>query len=196
MTDRAIVSLADEFRASADAHKKNEEIVPLAMLIAKYEILQRHKLTEMADKESVADTLFECAVDMVRPFLSKAPPQTYIAGDFADTFSSVISKLLAPESMDHIPQRAPGVLTDLALDLLRKGEAAVPEDFAGRNGMTRDHSKCQEYKAEITRAAATLLSSADDLRGAIEKSHANVATGHTVVASPRLTLKNIPGASS
>jgi hypothetical protein len=182
------LSLSEEFQASALAYNGKADSVTLPMLLTKYAVLQRHQLTDPLEKDSIAATLFGCGLEMMQAVARKGPARLYIDDDMPNAIGSIFSLLLEPESANNLPSRAPTMLAQVTLELLRNAEAAQDSDFLDHDKRP-DYSAYCEYRSKVPQLAALALSFADKFKTAIEKSNANVTTGGPVTTSKPLQLK-------
>ena len=180
------LSLSEEFAASACAYGKGEG-VNLTALLTRYAVLQRHQLTDENEKDSIAATLFDCGMKKVETLLARAPGATRFYDDLTDELAKIFSRLLLPESVNHIPARAPARLAQITLDLLRVADAAVEGNFLDSQNRPNYIAYC-EYKEKMPSLAAFMLTLADSFTTAVSNSTANVTTNTPVVASKPIVL--------
>lgn len=175
------LSLSDEFAASAQKYDQESEDAVQKLLLTKFAILMRHKLTEGADKDAAAAALFDCGIKYVADVALQEKP-TAIRDDIVGRIKPVFAALMSPECAQHIPSRAASELATTALDVARKGEAAVWQDFS-------DWSQLTSFQGTTAALAGMLLYFADQMKETIDRRNENVTTSAPITASKPISLK-------
>lgn len=183
-------TLSEEFDAAARSFNGKEEAINLTMLLQKYHVLQRHKVTDAGEKSALAKSLFECGLHVLQDIRGKRDDITAsLDVEGTKNITTLFARLLEPDSIAYIPAAAPATLADIALDLIRKAENVDKNNFMTEKRHFPDEERAWAHKNGLAAFTEVALTFADKFREAVERGIANVETTHPFTASKPLVLK-------
>ncbi|TAL26965.1 MAG: hypothetical protein EPN97_18540 [Alphaproteobacteria bacterium] len=186
---QAFSNLSDEFDASARSYNTREGKTSLSMLLQKYSVMQRHKVSDPAGKGALATSLFGCGMNVLEDIYAKKDDKSaFINTDETKTATTIFARLLDPDSVNYIPASAAATLADMALELMRKAENVDSKNFMNKFDCP-DEKQTWEHKNGLSAFAEVALTFADKFREAVNMGIANVETSQSFQACKPLVLK-------
>jgi hypothetical protein len=167
---RTIGELCDEFNKTAQSYTQSN--VSVDLLITKYAILLKHKAQDLKDRERLAGIMYDAGVQWLTQITQPGTPVVYT---MPARMLAHFNRMTAEDSIALLPARAPGELTDIALDLLRRAEGPKGGD--------------SESRGYLVKLADQALGFADAIRDAHEKAAAEVATSQDIAPGKKIALK-------
>jgi hypothetical protein len=183
-------TLTQEFQSTANAFKADSDAVTLAMLLAKYSLLSRHKIADGREQDKLAVVLFDCGMARIRKVLDRQATDNrpWVDPDIAGEADRIFSRIISGAGANHVPLRGPEQLAEISLECLRVAEQMPQERFATSSGGI-DRNSMKEFKDQLTALAEVGLAFADKFRDAIHNSSANVKTANEVTPAKPFVLK-------
>jgi hypothetical protein len=175
-------SLTEEFNTSARSFEDNGN-TSLSMLLTKYNLLQRHVVTDTIEKTILAGRLFTSSLTVMKSFTGTRPARSAAPDEkVAPRIAIILGTLINDENVNYIPEHAPDDLAGVALDLIRRAERADKADFG------YSHEEWSAYRNNMSILAATALEYADKFRD-VRPPAGQVSTAQNVTPAKRIVLK-------